>query len=78
MLGGGEASATWRERYRRLRWLGYQAKAIKESPDSGARVLAEGEFNYYLGLLRDQGLWPPPPAWLPDDADSRSLILEGR
>jgi hypothetical protein len=78
LLGGGEASATWRERYRRLRWLGYQARAIKESPDSGARVLAEGEFNYYLGLLRDQGLWPPPPAWLPDDADSRSLILEGR
>lgn len=77
LAGGGPDTAQLRERYRRLRWLLARAPGLQ----IGSRFtdyMRDGEVATWQTIAKEQGLWPPPPDWLPDDPRSRSLILTGK
>ena len=78
LLGGGSASQPMREQYRQMRWLHRYSTQLRFPPGSGARIWSKGEIPYFKAQLREQGLWPPPPDWLPPDERSRLLVVEGR
>lgn len=76
LVGDDPGSAPLRERYRRLRWLLARAPGLQ----LGSRFtdyMRDGEVATWQTVAKEQGLWPPPPDWLPDDPRSRSLILTG-
>lgn len=78
LVGDGPEHAQLRERYRRLQWLVSVMPRLRLSDDYATRMWAEGEVATLQSLATAQGLWPPPPHWLPTDARSRTLIQTGR
>ena len=73
------ASAPWREEYRKLSWLhGVAGSQLGFPSGTAGRMWSDGEVATWQALAREQGLWPPPGDWLPDAPVTRRLILEGR
>ncbi len=77
LAGDGDGSAPLRERYRRLRWLWEHMQELQLERHV-MDIMHNGEVATWHALAKQQGLWPPPPDWLPDDPRSRSLILTGK
>lgn len=78
LLGRSETSRFRQEQYRQLLWLLRKMPFVRFPLGSGARIWAQGEVDFFQSQLLEQGLWPPPPDWLPADEDSRKLILDAR
>ena len=68
---------TWRERYRRLRWLQTFGEEIGSIDGFLWRTFSEGEIAVLEQHARDTGRWPPPADWVPDDERSRAVLGEG-
>lgn len=77
LAGDGDGSAQLRERYRRLRWLRGHLQELQLGGHV-MDIMRDGEVATWQTVAKEQGLWPPPPDWLPDDPRSRSLILTGK
>ncbi len=71
-------AAQWRERYRQNRWLVQQQSDIAFHALLRPEDYADGEVPALQAMLEAVDRWPPPADWLPEDEDSRSLILTGR
>jgi len=78
LVGNGPGHAQLRERYRQLRWLLSVMRRLELPGDYPTRMWTDGEVAMLQSLAMAQGLWPPPPRWLPADARSRALIQTGR
>lgn len=78
LAGDGPEGLALRERYRQLRWLTTEVPRTHLPADYFTRLWVDGE----VALLREAAIaqhrWPPPSDWLPDDARSRALIVDGR
>jgi hypothetical protein len=78
LVGEGPAGNRLRERYREFRWLGEVGRRLPPFGELPDEVWAQGEVALMRQRAEAARLWPPPPGWLPADANGRSLILSGR
>ena len=78
LAGDAPGSGELRERYRQLRWLTARPMPSKLPPDFFRRLWTDGELAMLRRRAIAEGRWPPPPDWLPPDAQGRALILTGR
>jgi hypothetical protein len=67
--------ATWRERYRNHLWLQQEGRKLSQ-PAYARMMLEHGEVSFLTAMLEEQGRWPAPAGWLPEDHVLRAR-LEG-
>lgn len=67
--------AMWRERYRNHLWL-MEESAKLSRPAHAHMMLEHGEIAFLTALLEEQGRWPAPAGWLPENRVLRAR-LEG-
>ena len=65
----------WRERYRNHLWL-HQESGKLSRPAHARMMLEHGEIAFLTALLEEQGRWPAPAGWLPENRFLRAQ-LEG-
>jgi hypothetical protein len=66
---------TWRERYRNHLWLQQESRKLSR-PGHARMMLEHGEIPFLTAMLEEQGRWPAPAGWLPEDHVLRAR-LEG-
>jgi hypothetical protein len=65
--------AHWSERLRNLLWLQEQDANLMP-PGYMRLVLEQGEVPTLIALMEEQGRWPAPPGWLPENPALRAQL----